>query len=57
MKYYGSFMDEYNIYLVLQYIKGSELFDYIHTKGVFSAEDMLYYAASLVNILEYLHSK
>lgn len=29
MKYYGSFMDEYNIYFVLQHINGIELFDCI----------------------------
>lgn len=57
MNYYGSFVDSYNVFFVLQCIDGIELFDAMRMKGVFTPEELLYYAASLVSILEYLHSE
>lgn len=56
MNYYGSFMDNYNIYFVLQCIEGVELFDAIRVKGLYNPEELLYYTTSLIHILEYMHT-
>ena len=39
MSYYRSFKDEFNVYLLLEYIHGIELFDAIREIGLLSTID------------------
>jgi protein kinase A len=45
------------LYLILEYINGGELFVYLRTVGKLDVEQAKFYAAHIVLIFEYLHSK
>ncbi|CAG7785469.1 unnamed protein product [Allacma fusca] len=49
--------DEYNVYMLFDYIAGGELFSYLRKAGHFSSSTSSFYAAEIVSALEYLHSK
>lgn len=38
MKYFGSFKDDYNIYLMIECINGMELFEALKLRGVLKPE-------------------
>lgn len=56
-------MDEYNLYLLLNYIPGVELFQAIRDIGSFFTLGLLtvvqgrYFAACMIVQMEYLHNK
>ncbi|BGP20952.1 hypothetical protein JCM10213_006668 [Rhodosporidiobolus nylandii] len=50
-----TFQDESNLYLLLPYIQGGELFSHLRRAGRFSSDVARFYAANLVLALEYLH--
>lgn len=52
-----SFKDSQHIYFLLEYIKGSELFDVIREIGILSKAIGRFYISSLILSMEYLHMK
>ncbi|ODN03282.1 Protein kinase DC2, partial [Orchesella cincta] len=49
--------DEFNIYMLFEYVCGGELFSYLRNAGHFSSSTSSFYAAEIVCALEYLHSR
>jgi len=54
---FATFRDDCNIYFLMEYVPGGELFMYIRKFGKLDEHIVKFYAAELVLILEYLHSK
>ncbi|CEQ40832.1 SPOSA6832_02508, partial [Sporobolomyces salmonicolor] len=50
-----TFQDEQNLYLLLEYVQGGELFSHLRRAGRFSADVARFYIANLVLALEHLH--
>jgi serine/threonine protein kinase len=54
---FSSFQDEFNLYIVMDYIQGGELFAHIRASASGLAPDVVrFYGAEIVLALEYLHS-
>uniref|UniRef100_A0A7N0UKP5 non-specific serine/threonine protein kinase n=1 Tax=Kalanchoe fedtschenkoi TaxID=63787 RepID=A0A7N0UKP5_KALFE len=51
-----TFQDTFSIYMGLESCEGGELFDQITRKGRLSEEEARFYAAEVVDALEYIHS-
>lgn len=51
------FQDEHNLYMLMEYICGGELFSHLRTAGRFSTDVTRFYTAEIVLALESLHSK
>lgn len=56
MRFYGALADNYNFYFLLEFICGMELFDAMRQRGLFSYQELAFYAGSLILCLEYLSS-
>ncbi|XP_047055549.1 3-phosphoinositide-dependent protein kinase 2-like isoform X1 [Lolium rigidum] len=56
IKLFFTFQDTYSLYMALESCEGGELFDQIVRKGRLPEDDARFYAAEIVDILEYLHS-
>jgi len=54
---FASFQDEKNLYMLMEYIIGGELFSQLRKVGRFSNDTSRFYAAEIVLALEYLHEK
>jgi len=54
---YSHFQDENNLYMLMEYVIGGELFSQLRKVGRFSNETSRFYAAEIVLALQYLHSK
>jgi len=52
---YHHFQDERNLYMLLEYIIGGELFTHLRKAGKFSNDHTRFYAAQIVMALQYLH--
>ncbi|CAM6039946.1 unnamed protein product [Sphagnum compactum] len=52
-----TFQDSYSLYMGLECCDGGELFDQIRRKGRMKQEEVCFYAAEIVDILEYIHSQ
>eukprot|EP00210_Caulerpa_lentillifera_P000264 g257.t1 len=52
----GSFQDNLNLYLVLEFAPGGDLFFHMRRLGRFSASAVRFYIASLTLVLEHLHN-
>lgn len=52
-----TFKDSHQVYFLTEFIRGMELFDVIREIGLLSKEDALFYSASFILCLEYLHSQ
>ena len=52
-----NFEDPKDIYFILEYIQGGELFTLLRTKGSFPVPQTKFYIAHIITIFEYLHSK
>jgi len=57
MKFVKTFKDSFRIYFLLEHVLGVEMFDVLRTLQVLSEADSKFYAACLVDVLEYVHSK
>jgi protein kinase X len=57
VKLYATWSDPIYLYLLLEYVPGGELFTYIRLNGKLTYETTRFYAAELVLIIEYLHSR
>lgn len=51
-----TFNDANQVYFLTEFIRGMELFDVIREIGLLTKEDALFYSASFILCLEYLHS-
>ncbi|KQK10828.1 3-phosphoinositide-dependent protein kinase 2 [Brachypodium distachyon] len=56
IRLFFTFQDTYSLYMALESCEGGELFDQIIRKGRLSEDEARFYAAEIVDILEYLHS-
>jgi len=50
-----TFQDELNLYMLLEYVIGGEVFSHLRKAGRFSNDTTLFYAAEIVLAVEYLH--
>ena len=57
IRLFYTFQDERSLYFVLDYARNGELLTYIKRLGSFSLECTQYYAAQIVEGLEYIHDK
>ncbi|EIM90209.1 cAMP dependent protein kinase [Stereum hirsutum FP-91666 SS1] len=53
---YATFQDSLNIYMLLSYVPGGELFTHLRRAGRFTADVTRFYLATIVLALKYLHS-
>lgn len=56
VKLYRSFQDDRNLYMLLDYAPGGELFSHLRRAGKFSNDTTRFFASEIVHALEYLHS-
>jgi serine/threonine protein kinase len=54
---YATYQDNLNVYMLLSYIPGGELFSHLRRAGRFSADVTRFYLACIVLAIEYLHAK
>ncbi|KAG2206179.1 hypothetical protein INT46_007174 [Mucor plumbeus] len=52
-----TFQDESNLYMLLEYVVGGELFTHLRRAGRFTNDMTRFYASEIVLAIEYLHSK
>ena len=57
VKLVKSLKDDKNIYFLMEYIKGRELFDVIRDIGLLSKSQTQFYGASLMLAIDYLHER
>lgn len=57
MKFVKSYKDSKRIYFLLEYIQGYDLSIIMRHIGLFTNADSIFYSASLLLVLEYLHSR
>ena len=55
-QFYGSYQDEENIYFLMDYIKGKELYYVLKEHKHFSEKETKFYLAEIFSVLQYLHS-
>ena len=53
----GSFQSKHHAYIVLECVNGGEFYTHLYSQGSFDDRSTKFYAAQVVNIFEYLHSK
>ncbi|KAJ3210206.1 cAMP-dependent protein kinase [Entophlyctis luteolus] len=51
------FIDDRNVYMLLEYVVGGELFSHLRRAGRFSNDMTRFYAAEIVLAIEYLHER
>lgn len=56
VRLFFTFQDTYSLYMALESCEGGELFDQITRKGRLSEDEARFYAAEVVDALEYIHS-
>ncbi|KAF9942659.1 hypothetical protein BGZ67_000473 [Mortierella alpina] len=54
---FTTFQDESNLYMLLEYVIGGELFSHLRKAGRFTNDMTRFYAAEIVLAIEYLHSR
>ncbi|BGP36104.1 Cytochrome c oxidase subunit 1 [Rhodotorula toruloides] len=52
-----TFQDEANLYMLLEFVQGGELFSHLRRAGRFSPDVSRFYIANLVLVLEHLHKQ
>ncbi|XWS66263.1 hypothetical protein CRYUN_Cryun05aG0184500 [Craigia yunnanensis] len=56
VRLYFTFQDTFSLYMALESCEGGELFDQITRKGRLSEDEAHFYAAEVVDALEYIHN-
>lgn len=56
VKYIRSFKDEQNIYFLLEYVQGKELFEVIRDIGILNSFEAKFYIGQLIFVLEYFNT-
>jgi len=56
IKLYSSFQDKSKLYFVLEYCPGGEFSDYLRVQRQLIKEQIKFYAAEIISIIEYLHA-
>ncbi|KAI4346441.1 hypothetical protein L6164_007336 [Bauhinia variegata] len=56
VRLFFTFQDSFSLYMALESCEGGELFDQITRKGRLSEEEARFYAAEVVDALEYIHN-
>ena len=56
MSRFCTFQDERNLYILLEFVQGGELFSHLRRAGRFTSDVARFYAANIILSLEYLHS-
>jgi protein kinase A len=54
---YATYQDNLNVYMLLSYIPGGEVFSHLRRAGRFSADVTRFYLASIILAIEYLHAQ
>ena len=54
---HGCFQDDSSLYMVMEYIKGGELYSVMNKEGTLSNDHARFYAAEIMEALVFLHSK
>jgi serine/threonine protein kinase len=54
---YGVFQDERNLYMVLEFVPGGELFTHLRKAGKFTNDQTRFYAAQIVMAIQCLHTE
>eukprot|EP01113_Clastostelium_recurvatum_P040396 TRINITY_DN6280_c0_g2_i1.p1 TRINITY_DN6280_c0_g2~~TRINITY_DN6280_c0_g2_i1.p1 ORF type:complete len:776 (-),score=234.31 TRINITY_DN6280_c0_g2_i1:73-2400(-) len=54
---FGTFKDEKNLYLLLEFVPGGDLFDYIRQHERFQLPTARFFTAEIVLVFEYLHNQ
>lgn len=57
LKIIRTFKDEHRLYFLMEFVRGSDLFDVLRVLGLLEEKDSRFYAASLILILEHLHER
>jgi len=57
VKLFGTFQDNANLYVIMEYVVGGEVFSYLKRFQRFPSYIAKFYAAEVVLAIEYLHSK
>lgn len=52
-----TFQDNLNIYMLLEFVQGGELFSHLRRAVRFSADVTRFYASNIILVLEYLHNR
>ena len=53
----GFTQDDKHLYLVIEFVRGGEMFTYLRGIGKFDAKQAQFYSAQVASMFEYLHSK
>mmetsp|Transcript_6994 Transcript_6994/g.7842 ORF Transcript_6994/g.7842 Transcript_6994/m.7842 type:complete len:137 (-) Transcript_6994:641-1051(-) len=53
----GFTQDDRHLYLVIEFVRGGEMFTYLRGIGKFDAKQAQFYSAQVSSMFEYLHSK
>lgn len=53
---YGTFQDDLNVYMMLEYIAGGEVFSHLRTLGRFDVDVVRFYAAEILLVFQCLHA-
>ena len=56
-KFHSTFQDEDNVYFLMDYVKGEELYYILKEQKKFTEEQAKFYLAEIYSIISYLHSK
>jgi aurora kinase len=57
VRFYGFFEYNENIYLILEYISGGTLFDYLGEQGKLQPKEAAIYLKDIIEALDYMHEK
>ncbi|XP_060792710.1 cAMP-dependent protein kinase catalytic subunit PRKX-like isoform X1 [Neoarius graeffei] len=57
VKLFWTWHDDRCLFMLMEFVPGGELFSYLRSRGKFSNDTGLFFAAEIVCALEYLHSK
>jgi serine/threonine protein kinase len=57
VQFYGSFQDSCNVYMMMEYIPGGEVFSHLRTMGQFDLNTVRFYGAEILLVFQSIHQK